>query len=156
MYYRGPGFLVVVYFGSLSSPPLPSADCLSFSVFLCVALRAYWRERGVGKVEGAKSYDGEKASSSIIHEPLPGIWPSSRSEKKKQCRSSWSVCSLIVECLVEKYFELHTLLVMSMIPKRKYRRSDIEANYWNETKTFWCVPKKEVERFYLVQKLETK
>ena len=40
-----------------------------------------------------------------------------------------------------------------MIPKRKYKRSDIKANYQNETKTFWCVPKKEVERFYLVQKL---
>jgi hypothetical protein len=44
-------------------------------------------------------------------------------------------------------------LVMSMIPKQKYKRSDIEANYQNETKTFWCVPKKEVEGFYLVQKL---
>ncbi len=43
-------------------------------------------------------------------------------------------------------------LVMSTIPKRKYKRSDIEANYRNKTKTFWCVPKKEVERFYLVQK----
>jgi hypothetical protein len=42
---------------------------------------------------------------------------------------------------------------MSTIPKRKYKRSDIEANYRNETKTFWCVPKKENERFYLVQKL---
>jgi hypothetical protein len=44
-------------------------------------------------------------------------------------------------------------LVMSTIPKRKYKRSDIEANYRNETKTFGCVPKKEVEHFYLVQKL---
>jgi hypothetical protein len=44
-------------------------------------------------------------------------------------------------------------VVMSTIPKRKYKRSDIEANYRNETKTFSCVPKKEVERFYLVQKL---
>ena len=44
-------------------------------------------------------------------------------------------------------------IVMSTIPKRKYKRSDIEANYRNETKTFWCVPKKEVERFYWVQKL---
>ncbi len=44
-------------------------------------------------------------------------------------------------------------LVMSTIPKRKHKRSDIEANYRNETKTFWCVPKKEIEHFYLVQKL---
>jgi hypothetical protein len=28
------------------------------------------------------------------------------------------------------------ILVMSTIPKRKYKRSDIEANYRNETKTF--------------------
>ncbi len=27
-------------------------------------------------------------------------------------------------------------LVMSTIPKRKHKRSDIEANYRNETKTF--------------------
>ncbi len=44
-------------------------------------------------------------------------------------------------------------LVMSTIPKWKQKRSDIGDNYRNETKTFWCVPKKEVERFYLVQKL---
>ncbi len=44
-----PGFLAVVWFGSSPAPfvPLPSASCrLSFSVFLCVADRAYWRERG--------------------------------------------------------------------------------------------------------------
>ncbi len=29
-------------------PPLPSASCLSFSVFLCVSGCAYWRERGRG------------------------------------------------------------------------------------------------------------
>ena len=44
-------------------------------------------------------------------------------------------------------------VVMSTIPKLKHKRSDIEANYRNETKTFWCVPKKEVEHFYFVQKL---
>jgi hypothetical protein len=44
-------------------------------------------------------------------------------------------------------------LVMSTIPKRKHKRSDIEANYRNETKTFWCILKKEIERFHLVQKL---
>jgi hypothetical protein len=37
--YRGPSFLAVVRFGS--SPPLPSASCPSFSVFLCVAGQAY-------------------------------------------------------------------------------------------------------------------
>ena len=31
---------------------------------------------------------------------------------------------------------VETLLVMSTIPKRKHKRSDIEANYRNETKTF--------------------
>jgi hypothetical protein len=45
------------------------------------------------------------------------------------------------------------VLVMSTIPKRKYKRSDIEANNRKKTKTFCYVPKKEVERFYLVQKL---
>jgi hypothetical protein len=35
------------------------------------------------------------------------------------------------------FFEFpYTYIVMSTIPKRKYKRSDIEANYRNETKTF--------------------
>jgi hypothetical protein len=42
---------------------------------------------------------------------------------------------------------------MSTTPKRNQKRSDIEANYRNETKMFCCVQKNEVERFYLVQKL---
>ncbi len=57
MMYRGPGFLAVVWFGS--SPTLfpfsPSASCHFFSVFLCVAGRAYRRERGEGSGRGAKS-----------------------------------------------------------------------------------------------------
>ncbi len=53
--FRGLGFLAVVWFGSSPTPfpPLPSASCLSFTVFLCVAVRAYWRERGRGA--GARS-----------------------------------------------------------------------------------------------------
>ncbi len=56
-------------------PPLfpITKSCLSFSVFLCVTGRAYWElERGGagggggGEGEGAKSYDSEKARSSII------------------------------------------------------------------------------------------
>ncbi len=51
-------------------PPFPSAWCLSFSVFLCVADRAYWSERGRGGGgggRGAKSYDCEKVWSSKNH-----------------------------------------------------------------------------------------
>ncbi len=46
-------------------PPLPSATCLSFSVFLCG--RAYCRERGVPGGRGAESYDRKKAWPSINH-----------------------------------------------------------------------------------------
>ncbi len=52
--YRGPSFLAVVWFGSTPAPfpPLLSANCLTFSVFNCVAGPAYWRERrGGGGVE---------------------------------------------------------------------------------------------------------
>jgi hypothetical protein len=42
---RGPGFLAVVWFSSSSAPYSPaSANCLSFSVFLWVAGRAYLQE----------------------------------------------------------------------------------------------------------------
>ncbi len=51
MIYRGPGFLAVVWFGSSPQPltPLPSPSRLSFSVFLYIAGRAYWQERGLGR-----------------------------------------------------------------------------------------------------------
>ncbi len=70
MIYRGSGVLAVVLFGSSPTTSPPAASCLSFSVFLCVAGRAYWR-RGRGKGGGgAKSYDGEKVWSSINHSML--------------------------------------------------------------------------------------
>ncbi len=46
------------------------------------------------------------------------------------------------------------VLVMSTISKRKQKRSNIEAYYWNESKTFWFGPLKigtEAERFGLVR-----
>jgi hypothetical protein len=52
LHCRGLGFVDFVWFGS--SPPPPSASSLSFSIFLCVAGRTYWR-KGWG---GAKPYDG--------------------------------------------------------------------------------------------------
>ncbi len=64
-------FFTVVWFGS-SPHPLPPASCLFFSVFSCVACRAYWRERGKEGGGGAKTYDGEKAWSSIKHSILSG------------------------------------------------------------------------------------
>jgi hypothetical protein len=43
--YRRPGILAVVWFGSTPTPfpPLPAASCLSFSIFLCVAVPASWQ-----------------------------------------------------------------------------------------------------------------
>jgi hypothetical protein len=49
-------------------PPLPSASCVFFSVFLCVAGRAYWRGGGGGSGWRAKSH--EKAWPSINHSIL--------------------------------------------------------------------------------------
>jgi hypothetical protein len=46
MYYRGPGFSC---HRTLWLFPPATPSCLSFSVFLCVAGRAYWRERGEGR-----------------------------------------------------------------------------------------------------------
>ncbi len=46
--YRGSGFLAFIWYGSSPTPylPFPTTNCLSFSVFLCVAGRAHWQERG--------------------------------------------------------------------------------------------------------------
>jgi hypothetical protein len=75
MNYRGPGFLAVVRSGSSPTPtPFSSATCLCFSVFLCVASRAYWRNKGGGR--GVKSYDCEEAWSSIHHSTLNTFHPS--------------------------------------------------------------------------------
>ncbi len=56
----------------LSQPPLLSASCLSFLVFIFVAGRAYWRERGGWDGGGAISYDSKKAWSSVSHSILSG------------------------------------------------------------------------------------
>ncbi len=71
MIYRWPGFLAVEWFSSSPSPPLllRSSSCLSFSVYLCVAVRAYWRERGGREL---KLYAGKKAWSSTNHSILYG------------------------------------------------------------------------------------
>ncbi len=46
MIYRESGFLAVVWFGSSPTPfPPLHESCLSFSVFLCVAVLVYWRTR---------------------------------------------------------------------------------------------------------------
>jgi hypothetical protein len=68
MIYRGPGFLAAP--PPLHSPLPPSASCLSFSVFLCVASRVYCDWRGEGGGGGAKSYDIEKAWPDINHSIL--------------------------------------------------------------------------------------
>ncbi len=51
----------------------PSASCLSFSVFLSVAGRAYWRESGVRGWGGSKSYDRKKAWPFVNHSILSGL-----------------------------------------------------------------------------------
>jgi hypothetical protein len=53
-------------------PPIPSASCLSFSVFLCVTSELT-DGRGGGGWRGAKSYDREKAWPSIYHSLLFGL-----------------------------------------------------------------------------------
>jgi hypothetical protein len=73
MIYRAPSFLAVVWFGSSPTPfpiPFPSASCLSFSVFLCVAGRACWRERG--RARGAKSYDHRE--SLALYKLFTTLW----------------------------------------------------------------------------------
>jgi hypothetical protein len=52
--------------------PLYCQQVVSFSVFLCHARQAYWRERGGGG-RGAKLYDREKASSPIKRSILFGL-----------------------------------------------------------------------------------
>ncbi len=84
----------------LPSPPPPSASCLSLSVFLCVAGRTYWRGRERerwGKGEGAKSYDGEKALSSITHKTLSGLHENSEAH-------------LTICILMPRGFEIGTVL----------------------------------------------
>ncbi len=73
MISRGPGFLVIRPL-NYPLPPLPWASCLSFSAFLCVSGRAYWREGGgEGGGQGAESYDSKKGWSSINHSILSGL-----------------------------------------------------------------------------------
>ncbi len=79
MIYRGPGFLAVVRCGSSPAlSPLPSF--CNLSLFLSLPARcqsSFLTEEvgdwGGGGGRGAKSYDGEKAWSSINHSILSGL-----------------------------------------------------------------------------------
>ncbi len=75
----GQGFVAFLWFGSSLTPiPLPSASCPSFSIFLCVTIRAYWRERGReggGRAKWANHETPRKAWSSINHSILYGCNP---------------------------------------------------------------------------------
>ncbi len=48
----------------------------------------------------------------------------------------WILHEFFVELFNINFTFEPSVVVMSTIPKRKYKRSDIEANYRNETKTF--------------------
>ncbi len=59
--FRGPGCPLVEWFGSSPAPfppppLLPSASCLSFSVFLCVACRAYRRKGGERRNKSVRKF----------------------------------------------------------------------------------------------------
>ncbi len=106
----------------------------------------------------------KKKDSHLITNPTElSSSPSSISPSESSEMTGWSSTPKKRQLRPEMYFATkikkapansrNAVVVMSTITKRKYKRSDIEAYYRNETKTFWCVPKKEVERFYLVQKL---
>ncbi len=70
MMYRGPDLLAVVWFGSSPPPhPLPlqqPASCLSLSVVLCFACRAYCRER-VGEEPNHTTKPGPLIKYSLSH-----------------------------------------------------------------------------------------
>ncbi len=63
MIFRGPGFLAVICFGSTPT---------SFSVFLCVAGRAYWQEIGGRGWVGSRIIRPEE--SPALYKSLNNIW----------------------------------------------------------------------------------
>jgi len=68
--YRGPGFFVVVWF--CSSPTPSPFRPVSFSVFLCVAERACWREMCGGRGRGrSQLFDRE---SPALYKSFNTLW----------------------------------------------------------------------------------
>ncbi len=75
MNYRGPSFLVVVWFGSSPNPyplPLPSVSSTCDTQEDWERETTCWQETRGGDGGGAKLCDGEKAWSSINHSLLSG------------------------------------------------------------------------------------
>ncbi len=68
MNYRGPRFLAVVWF----NPPLSSVSSTMRRLTGRLRKRNNFLTGGGGEGEGAKSYDGEKAWSSLNHSILSG------------------------------------------------------------------------------------
>jgi hypothetical protein len=101
-------------------------------LWVCVdnVIRRYLTVMLGAKKELVKLYVG------IFVDPELSIWvPNSIRLKKKVAKPPSEECNSSKE-ITKQTFLLTTMLVMSTIPKRKQKRSDIEANYRNETKTF--------------------
>ncbi len=74
MIYRIPSFLAVVWFGSTPAPsPLFRQQIVSFSVFLCVAGPAYWREGGEGAGVEPNHTTSRKLLASMNHSILSAL-----------------------------------------------------------------------------------
>ncbi len=58
----------------LADSPLPSASCLSFSVFRCVAGRAYWRETEERERGWERSQIIRRRESLILYKPFNTLW----------------------------------------------------------------------------------
>ncbi len=72
----------------LGHTPLPSSSCLSFSVFLWVAGRVFWRERSWwGEWGGAKQY--KKVWSPINHLILSAFNPTLHSPPPPPTKLNW-------------------------------------------------------------------
>jgi hypothetical protein len=71
--YRPSCFLLLAKF---PPPSPPSACCLSFSLFICVADRDYWQKRGIECGQAAKSKH-TAARILALYTPLNALWSDS-------------------------------------------------------------------------------
>jgi hypothetical protein len=119
MIYRRPGFLAIIRFGSspAPSPPLPSARCLYFSVFLCVASAVmYWRNR-------EREVVGKETNHTTARQPAPLYIIQFSLGKPHRYIINMGVCW--EHALISPHLWVHLLSFVSKIPENHIKKHNL-------------------------------
>ncbi len=125
--------------------PLPSASCIFFSVFLCVADRAYWRRRGWGR-----SQIIQRRESLVLFKTFNTLWTGSIVSLVSFMELQEYPCAVFEKCLKNTRLfpsfvgvdnEMKLRKVQQFLVYHKMKQSRFMKNMIWTVKIWGCEPK---------------